>query len=318
MLVSGMGHFLMRLRYGVVTVTMALLLGLVYQNCPVAAAGAHTPWTGYIPVTMVDKEGYIPTDVTFGLVLSPEDSQFPLPAQSELSVGGKGQYRFGPILFDQPGDYRYLIQEVPPNDEKLKKSDERVYHLLVRVTNADGNQLQGTLVLCSVDGDDPDAPDGEQTGEGEQGKPDAILFSNHYEFIPVRAPGAIEEPVVEGGITPFDRWLLRTFGVTQDELSERQLNELKSKLSIARLLYGREWPGELEWMSEEWLSGDWWLDDDWWDKNEWWVQGTSIEFRSPHTGEENVLAAPIGGIIAAAGLMGLSFLLKKRRSEGDE
>ena len=324
-------------RCAVLTVAAVMLAALMGQRVMAAPSSAHTPWKCYIPVTMIDKEGYIPANVSFTIVMQAEANQpggiEPPSPDGSFPVGGKGSYQVGPIVFDEPGDYAYMIYEVPPeNDKLLKASDERVYHLKVSVTDGDGGKLQGTLVLLSVDGEDPDADDsqggeGSQSGEGgegssEPGKPEAICFSNHYEYIPMENGGGDEGlgggGVFDGFSTPFARWLMRNFRMMPEELTDRQLEDLKNKLKLACLLYGMEWPGDDNWMDEAFLNAAWWLDDEWWLKNIWWVKGASTAFRSPHTGEEDFMVAPVIGMVAAGGLMGAALLLRRRRSGGDE
>ncbi len=116
-----------------------LLLGSVHT------ALAAEPVTAEIPVSVEIKDAAeLPKAETFTVTLRPVDGA-PMPEKAEqeakLTFAGTGKQSFPAISFDEPGDYRYTLeQEI--SDTTVCWIDETKYEILVRVfVNDQDNSL---------------------------------------------------------------------------------------------------------------------------------------------------------------------------------
>ena len=120
-----------------------LLLGSVHTSL------AAEPVTAEIPVSVEIKDAAeLPKAETFTVTLRPVDDA-PMPAntkdEAKLVFNGTGKQSFPAISFDEPGDYRYsLEQEI--SDTTICWIDETKYEILVRVfVNENDDTLYAVL-----------------------------------------------------------------------------------------------------------------------------------------------------------------------------
>lgn len=85
----------------------------------------------------------------------------PMPDSSSATVGGDGTATFGPILYSEPGDYRYEVTQVAGSDPDVSY-DSTKYVVKVGVFSDDDGKL--TYAVESF-----------KSGDSEKGE---ILFSN--------------------------------------------------------------------------------------------------------------------------------------------
>ena len=120
----------------------------------VPVSAAETNVEASIPVTVREAAGTV--------IMEAEESDAPLPEQTELPIGTDKNQQFGPIRYSEPEDYHYKIYQRTGN-EKNVIYDTTVYEVTVRVTNSAAGELEA-VVWCRKD--------------GEESKADQIVFSN--------------------------------------------------------------------------------------------------------------------------------------------
>lgn len=85
----------------------------------------------YLPVSLSDKNGNIPKDVSFTVRISAAEGT-PLPEETEFTAAPEETFSFGPIFFDEPGNYEYTVNEIAYDDDDLVY-DRTVYTVEVIV-----------------------------------------------------------------------------------------------------------------------------------------------------------------------------------------
>ena len=152
----------------------ALLLALLCP-LPVAAARAGTA----IPVS-VRTDGAA-ADAVYTVELTPLDAA-PAPVQRALTVKNGGTVYFTGFVFDEPGDYRYLVAE-RSGGAAHTTYDAHSYTVTVRVTGRpDGGLAAGLWAVRS----------------GETAKADGVLFVNRYDP-PETAAAAVTASAARAG-----------------------------------------------------------------------------------------------------------------------
>ena len=91
-----------------------------------------------IPFSISDRTGSIPKNTVFNVEISSETSA--LPKKTVLQSGPSGEYNFGPIVLDEPGDYEYTIREISCSDSKIEL-DKTIYVVHAVVLYNDSGQL---------------------------------------------------------------------------------------------------------------------------------------------------------------------------------
>lgn len=87
-----------------------------------------------------------------------------LPERAERSLEGSGKDTFGPIRYDKPGDYRYVVRQTG-EAARYFTVDRTAYEVIVRVTNrADGGLDAAIYAIKS----------------GTDEKPEKLRFINSY------------------------------------------------------------------------------------------------------------------------------------------
>lgn len=116
-----------------------------------------------IPFSVRDSKGWIPKGTVFTVKLIPLNNA-PLPEKTYYEINVEGEYAFGEIVFDEPGDYEYTISELAYDDEKII-FDQTVYRVNAVIIYNDDGYLVGGYSLS--------------TGGGT-GKPTEVDFFNDY------------------------------------------------------------------------------------------------------------------------------------------
>lgn len=117
----------------------------------------------YLPVSLSDKNDNIPKDVSFTVRISAAEGS-PLPEETEITAAAQGDYSFGPIFFDEPGNYEYTVNEIAYDDDDLVY-DSTVYTVEVVVIYDDDDNLASCYVTYR---------------DGSAEKVDRISFVNEY------------------------------------------------------------------------------------------------------------------------------------------
>ena len=126
-----------------------------------------------IPISVCDNRGRIPDGTEFTVTISPV-GEAPLPEKTSYVTDVAGDFEFGPIVFDEPGNYEYTVRELEYDSDKII-FDETVYRVRAAVLwDAEGKLTAG----CAV------------TEEGSGKKSEELIFENDYK----RSSGQNEEP----------------------------------------------------------------------------------------------------------------------------
>lgn len=116
-----------------------------------------------IPFAVYDNKGWIPDGTYFTVTMEAVDDA-PLPETTFYEINVTGEYEFGPILFDEPGDHEYTIHEVVYDNENII-FDRTIYHVHAVILYNDDGELVGGFAL---------------TKEGSGEKPEEVDFTNDY------------------------------------------------------------------------------------------------------------------------------------------
>lgn len=132
-----------------------------------------------IPVMVKqDKEAL---DKTFDVVIEGvnEASKMHLPEATKLTIEKNSEKEFGPIVYNQPGDYEYKISQMP-GSKKNSSYDKTVYMVNVYVRNSEEKpgELEAKLVV---------------NRSGSKDKAGKIVFENTYKKPPVTVK-PVEKP----------------------------------------------------------------------------------------------------------------------------
>ena len=116
-----------------------------------------------IPFSVHDNKGWIPEGTVFEVELT-ADGNAPLPEKTVYEVNVIGKFKFGPIVFDEPGDYEYTIREITYDSDKIV-FDETIYNVHAAVLWDDSGGL-----ICGYS----------VTADGKALKPESLDFDNDY------------------------------------------------------------------------------------------------------------------------------------------
>nr|WP_279323774.1 FctA domain-containing protein [Anaerococcus sp. AGMB09787] len=101
-----------------------------------------------IPVE-VEYDGYDKEEFEF-VIEKLDGSTSYMPENTSISIEDKGS--FGPIDFDIPGKYQYLIKQVP-TDKPIITYDERVYHLDIYLQYLENGNKSISMVIYGENGE---------------------------------------------------------------------------------------------------------------------------------------------------------------------
>ena len=139
--------------------TIAVILAAAIMCFPVFAAGDTCEL--YIPVVISDSGGNVPEGTIFTVEIKSETGA-PLPEKTTLTVDVSGNCQFGPILFDEPGNYEYTISEHKVTQDKVI-TDDTVYDVHAAAMYNDKGEMVGLFSL---------------TKHGSTAKPTSVEFRN--------------------------------------------------------------------------------------------------------------------------------------------
>ena len=106
----------------------------------------------------------------------------PLPEPSEITVGVTGTYEFAPIRFDEPGNYKYTVRQMTPENGKII-ADKKVYEIEVVVVRNENGDLEGGFTISNQVNSD---------------KISVITFSNNFKGGNVASPGRTSSNTGDG------------------------------------------------------------------------------------------------------------------------
>ena len=93
-----------------------LILTALFSAVTVHAAGGT--YTAEFNVTTSNPDNSIPEGTQFTLKIEGQPHA-PLPDPSEIIAEPNGTYQFEPVEFTEPGNYKYTVKLISPEDEKI-------------------------------------------------------------------------------------------------------------------------------------------------------------------------------------------------------
>jgi pilin isopeptide linkage protein len=120
--------------------------------------------TASIPVSVTVTGSNVPSDSKFTVTLSAADQQSVMPATTSFTATGNQTFNFGPMTFNTPGDYKYLVKEEKGSASNFTY-DSSVYTVTVRVINDNKGGLIATVWAEK---------------DGQTTKSDSVNFVNTY------------------------------------------------------------------------------------------------------------------------------------------
>lgn len=152
--------------------------------CLPISAFAATEVEIEIPVTVQLTGDIPPTFIRTKCVIEPLDANNPMPANgNELSFDGSGQSSFGPMTYDEVGEYKYYIYQ-RPNYTAGFTYDRSRYLVTVVVLNGDTLDDREAVVLISKD--------------GQAEKPGEVVCENNYRTPESETEDQPDNPVKTG------------------------------------------------------------------------------------------------------------------------
>lgn len=116
-----------------------------------------------IPFSVHDSKGWIPEGTIFTVKIEAKNNA-PLPEETFKEIDVSGECEFGPIVFDEPDDYEYIISEIVYDDENIV-FDRTIYYVHAAVLYNDSGQLTCGFAL---------------TKDESGSKPAEVKFVNDY------------------------------------------------------------------------------------------------------------------------------------------
>ena len=120
-----------------------LILTALFSAVTVHAVGGT--YTAEFSVTTLNPKKNIPEGTQFTLKIEGQPHA-PLPDPSEIAAAPNGTYTFEPVEFTEPGNYKYLVKQIPPEDKKIIM-DTKVYEINVTVIRNDDGDLEGGFTI---------------------------------------------------------------------------------------------------------------------------------------------------------------------------
>ena len=120
-----------------------LILTALFSAVTVHAVGGT--YTAEFSVTTLNPKKNIPEGTQFTLKIEGQPHA-PLPEPPEIAAAPNGTYTFEPVEFTEPGNYKYLVKQIPPEDKKIIM-DTKVYEINVTVIRNDDGDLEGGFTI---------------------------------------------------------------------------------------------------------------------------------------------------------------------------
>lgn len=165
--------------------TIVLLLAVIFCALPAGAEG--NSYTVSFSVTVSTPKNNISGDIRVTLVIEGQPHA-PLPDPCEISAEVNGTYAFQPIEFTEPGNYKYIIKQLAPDDGNFIP-DNREYEIDVTVIRNESGDLEGGFTLSDHAG---------------SGKPRSIAFHNDYKYAEVNSTDETSSDDTPGNVTSQD------------------------------------------------------------------------------------------------------------------
>lgn len=120
-----------------------LILTALFSAVTVHAAGGT--YTAEFNVTTSNPDNSIPEGTQFTLKIEGQPHA-PLPDPSEIIAEPNGTYQFEPVEFTEPGNYKYTVKLISPEDEKII-TEIKEYEINVTVARNDDGDLEGGFTI---------------------------------------------------------------------------------------------------------------------------------------------------------------------------
>lgn len=146
-----------------------LLFTLILCFPTIVNASSEYESTVNIPVKVEFDGGTTDKDFTFSIERKNGEKNF-LPENTKLVISKDSSKNFGPILYNKPGVYEYIIKQIPGDNTNIVY-DKTIYKIKVFVENemdANGN-ITGSLISLLILNNDI-----------SQNKQSEIVFHNKY------------------------------------------------------------------------------------------------------------------------------------------
>ncbi|MBQ1440839.1 MAG: hypothetical protein IIZ08_02820 [Clostridia bacterium] len=125
-----------------------LILTALFSAVTVHAAGGT--YTAEFNVTTSNPDNSIPEGTQFTLKIEGQPHA-PLPDPSEIIAEPNGTYQFEPVEFTEPGNYKYTVKQISPEDEKII-TEIKEYEINVTVARNDNGDLEGGFTISNQEG----------------------------------------------------------------------------------------------------------------------------------------------------------------------
>lgn len=133
-----------------------LAVCVAFGTFPLNALGGDG-YSSRIPFKISDPKNVTDKDTVFTVKLS-SVGKAPMPEVASINAKANEEYMFGPIEFEEPGDYSYTISQVAVNDDRIIL-DETIYEVDVAVfVEADGSMWGSTAVRLEGSGSKEEIP----------------------------------------------------------------------------------------------------------------------------------------------------------------
>lgn len=166
------------------------VIGILLFPQQTMAESVHNSCSVVLPVSvMLEGKQNADRSEKFVFKLTPQGVETPVPEKTEIEIlvsGGTGNGQFGPLVYQEPGEYSYLLSQSAGTNTNLKY-DQRTYEVVVRVLISDQGEL---------------TPEIWATVKGTDSKTDKILFVNKWieSISPTAVPTA--KPTVKPTVKP--------------------------------------------------------------------------------------------------------------------
>lgn len=122
-------------RFAAAVMSVIFAVGIMCFN----TAASPDSCSLFIPVTVNNKTGTVSQGATFTVEIEGIGSS-PLPEKTSVVTKASDKVNIGPIVFDEPGDYKYTIREKKHSDKRIV-TDDTVYNVSVCVLYDSSGEL---------------------------------------------------------------------------------------------------------------------------------------------------------------------------------
>lgn len=190
------------------TTLLVFLMVLVVLSTKVFAGSMSNPGLQ----VSIELSGTPPTeDEDYTIEFKADNSDYPMPEGSvdrsfKMTITGEGKKPIPEIEYSSVGEYTYKINQLPGENE-LATYDDRVYDVVVFVTNAENGKGFDTTFNVYLEG----------VGQEEDKKQHEVVFENYYkekDSTPVIKPKPTPTPPkTTPGVRRFQQTSTSTIGL---------------------------------------------------------------------------------------------------------